>query len=102
MAKKVQMEKNGTVITDKMRGQLLYLENEISKHCIMDAGYCTGDSNCGATGCYLTYQSQYGVDCSKVLKVPPNTTQIKCVEGYKPSVIRDKKNCVFTCVPKTS
>ena len=95
---------NGVVITNKMRSQLLYLENIESHNCIMDAGYCTDDSNCNDNRCSITYIADYGGDCKKLLDTKKYThKKIQCIDGYKQSVSPDqkKKSCVFTCVPDT-
>ena len=92
---------NGVVITNKMRSQLLYLENIESHNCIMDAGYCIDDSNCNDNGCSITYNKEYGKNCQKLLDPTKYNKKIQCIDGYKQSVRLEQNtsSCVFTCVP---
>lgn len=95
---------NGVVITNKMRSQLLYLENIESHNCIMDAGYCIDGSNCNDNGCSITYKKDYGSDCQNLLKTTKyKNKKIQCINGYQPAVSHDQNttSCVFTCVPNS-
>ena len=87
--------KNGTVITDKMRGQLLYLENKVSDNCIMDAGYCDDSTIC-KNGCSITYSAKYGPDCQNLL-TSHYKSKVQCIDGYEQCVHKNKKYCVYTC-----